>query len=123
MILQKSDFYTVTGFEVSATAVQAQLSIDPGHRIFEGHFPGRPVVPGVCMLQMIKEMAEKALGEKLLLTKAAQVKYLQVLVPRRDARIALHIKWKEDLCFDADLQEQEQTIMKMSGQFSAAYKR
>lgn len=118
MILQNSDLYTVTGLQVTDTTIRAELSIDPQHRIFEGHFPGRPVVPGVCMLQMIKEIAQRSLHKKLFLTKATQVKYLKVLVPEQNARIALHIKWKEDLCFDADLQEQGQTIMKMSGQFA-----
>ena len=118
MILQKSDLYTVTGLQVTDTTIRAELSIDPQHRIFEGHFPGRPVVPGVCMLEMIKEIAQGSLRKKLFLTKATQVKYLKVLVPEQNARIALHIKWKGDLCFDADLQEQGQTIMKMSGQFA-----
>lgn len=34
---------------------EIEIELNPGHALYQGHFPGQPVVPGVCTLQMIKE--------------------------------------------------------------------
>lgn len=117
MILQKSSFFTIKHIAQDEKGIAALLEINPGHAIFEGHFPGQPVVPGVCMLQMIKEVGEKALNRSLFLQQAAQIKYLQVLVPVAGATVDLKIEWKAELSFNASLKEGDQTIMKMSGIF------
>ena len=38
---------------------EIEIELNPGHALYQGHFPGQPVVPGVCTLQMIKESAEQ----------------------------------------------------------------
>ena len=47
MILQV-DFYTINNLQVVGTTVNAELVLNAGHSIYEGHFPGQPVTPGVC---------------------------------------------------------------------------
>lgn len=117
-MLQKSDFFAIESMTHNEAGIEALLHINPAHPVFEGHFPGRPVVPGVCMLQLIKEVAETAVNRNLLLKQASQVKYLQVLVPEYRQSVLLHIEWKQDMAFNATLKEGEQTIMKMSGNFA-----
>jgi 3-hydroxymyristoyl/3-hydroxydecanoyl-(acyl carrier protein) dehydratase len=52
-----NSFYTLEAApETTPTRVQATIRLNPDHAIFAGHFPGQPVVPGVCMLQIIKEL-------------------------------------------------------------------
>lgn len=116
-MLQKSDFFALESMIHDEAGIKALLHINPAHPIFEGHFPGQPVVPGVCMLQLIKEVAETALGRSLFMKQVAQVKYLQVLVPGYQKSITLHMEWKPGLAFNASLKEGEQTVMKMSGIF------
>ena len=41
------DFYTVVSTVNEADKIQAILKINPEHAIFNGHFPGQPVIPGV----------------------------------------------------------------------------
>lgn len=116
-MLQKSDFFALESMTHYEAGIEALLHINPAHPIFKGHFPGQPVVPGVCMLQLIKEVAETALNRSLFMKQVAQVKYLQVLVPAYQKLIALEIGWKPGLTFNANLKDGEQTIMKMSGTF------
>lgn len=33
---------------------EIEIELNPGHVLYQGHFPGQPVVPGVCTLQIIK---------------------------------------------------------------------
>ncbi|MBL7704130.1 MAG: hypothetical protein JNM21_01170 [Taibaiella sp.] len=116
-MLQKSDFFALESMTHDEAGIEALLHINPAHPIFAGHFPGQPVVPGVCMLQLMKEVAETALSRSLLMKQVAQVKFLQVLVPAYRQNIALRIEWKAELAFNASLIEGAQTIMKMSGTF------
>ena len=48
-----NDFFTINDKVSSATEIWAELFINADHKIFEGHFPNQPVVPGVCMMHML----------------------------------------------------------------------
>lgn len=63
------------------TTITALLEINPAHPVFEGHFPGQPVMPGVCMMQCILELCEQANGKRYRLQEAASLKFLTVLNP------------------------------------------
>jgi len=88
-----NDFYTITELNPAEGAVEAELEINAGHPIFEGHFPGQPVTPGVCMMQMIKEIAEKATDRKLQLQKAAELKFLAVIDPQKNNRVRAKLNY------------------------------
>ena len=81
----QGNFYTVVNNNQStAGAVSALLELNPEHHIFEGHFPQVPVVPGVCMMQMVKELVEDFVGKKLRLSKADHLKFLTIINPRQN---------------------------------------
>lgn len=45
---------TPFGWELIRTAPDAVTTVvDPGSAVFAGHFPGRPVVPGVCLIDLV----------------------------------------------------------------------
>ena len=65
-----------------------EFSIGHDHPSLPGHFPGRPIVPGVVLLERVIEAIERrhgALGPLRL----PQVKFLQPLLPGEMATIAL----------------------------------
>jgi len=43
----------------------APLRFAPDHPVFAGHFPGRPVVPGVLLLDAVQRAVEAATGLQL----------------------------------------------------------
>jgi len=64
------------------------FTIPADHPSLPGHFPGRPLVPGVVVLERVVEAIEithGALGPLRL----PQVKFLQPLLPGETARIEL----------------------------------
>ena len=61
------------------------LSIDATHPSLDGHFPGRPVVPGVLLVATIIDLAEQRLGRPLAIVGAPQVKFLRPLLPGESA--------------------------------------
>ena len=91
-----NDFFTINDTESSATEIWAAISINADHKIFEGHFPNQPVVPGVCMMQMIKEIVEFVLNIQTNLTQAADMKFLAVINPQENNIVQATIKYTTD---------------------------
>ncbi len=87
------DFFYIKTFQHSDGKINAILEINAAHKIFEGHFPGQPVVPGVCMMQMVKEVLEQALAKPTRLTNADNLKFLTVIDPRENNIIQAEIKY------------------------------
>jgi 3-hydroxymyristoyl/3-hydroxydecanoyl-(acyl carrier protein) dehydratase len=62
--------------------------IDPDHPSLPGHFPGRPLVPGVVLLDRVVAAIEAAHGP-LGPLRLPQVKFMQPLLPGEEACIQL----------------------------------
>jgi len=92
----EGDFFNITNLESTGSDINAVLEIDASHKIFEGHFPGQPVVPGVCMMQMLKEIMEEVTGEKLNLVKAHEMKFLAVIDPVINNIISATLKYSKE---------------------------
>jgi len=117
-------FFKVISMETSVNAVNAVLELNSSHKIFEGHFPGQPVVPGVCMIQMIKEILEQHLTKKTRLVKSDYAKFLAMIDPRVDSIILAEIKYamdKEVANVTASLFKENVIFLKLKAAFSAAY--
>ena len=55
------------------------LSLESDHPVFAGHFPGRPIVPGVLLLDRAQRAIESATG--LALSGLAVAKFFSPAVP------------------------------------------
>ena len=63
------------------------LAPDAGHAIYGAHFPGSPVTPGVCIIQTVKELAERSIGRPLFLRTVRNAKFLRVIDPRQATEV------------------------------------
>ena len=117
-----NDFFTINDKEFSATEIWAELYINADHKIFEGHFPNQPVVPGVCMMQMIKEIVEHVISKQTNLVKAAEIKFLAVINPQQNNLVHASIKMAADetgsINIVASLFKDELVHFKFKGQFA-----
>jgi 3-hydroxyacyl-[acyl-carrier-protein] dehydratase len=97
------------------------LELNPAHPIYAGHFPGNPVVPGVCQLQMISELLSSIKGGAVRLTHADNVKFLSLMVPEKkhiiDADIKLKTTENGEISANVLLQEGEIVFIKFKGLF------
>lgn len=92
------DFYTVENVEkISDEKYNATVFLNKEHAIFKGHFPGNPVTPGVCMMQIIKELSQDILGSSLILKSSSNVKFMALINPEVNAKLRLELDLSGDL--------------------------
>jgi 3-hydroxyacyl-[acyl-carrier-protein] dehydratase len=65
-----------------------QFSISTDHPSLPGHFPGRPIVPGVVLLERVLEAIE-AIHGPLGALRLPQVKFAQPLLPGERAQVVV----------------------------------
>ncbi|MDH7446733.1 3-hydroxyacyl-ACP dehydratase [Aquimarina sp. 2201CG14-23] len=78
-----ADLYKINEDTVRDGVQTTSITLNPDNEVFKGHFPGNPVTPGVCMLQIIKELTENRVGRSLFLKKASNVKFMAVINPEK----------------------------------------
>jgi len=86
-----NDFYKVNDLVVADTTAIANITINKDHIIFKGHFPGNPITPGVCMMQIIKEITEKIVKKKLFMKSANNIKFMAIINPFNTPELELQL--------------------------------
>lgn len=93
------DFFDIQSFaETGSVGSELHFSIiarlNAEHPIFKGHFPDNPIVPGVCQVQMVKELVEKALNHSVRLYESDNIKFLSMINPLEFTSIEFDIRIK-----------------------------
>ena len=102
------DFYKVEKLDETADRKYTALVIlNKDHSIFKGHFPGNPVTPGVCMIQIIKELTQQILGCSLVMTSSSNVKFMALINPEINSLLTLDLEILGDL--DAEIRVKNTT--------------
>ncbi len=57
------------------------VTINASHAIFNGHFPDRPILPGVCMAHIAVQIAACMHGKPLRILSARSIKFLAPVDP------------------------------------------
>lgn len=117
----KDSFYKIKSLHHQDNSIQAILEINEHHDILKGHFPGQPVLPGACMLQVVKEILEDTLNSKLRLKKADNIKFIQLVDPVLNNILKLALSYKSmgnnSIYVTANLVSNETICFKFQGTF------
>ena len=57
--------------------------------VFAGHFPGRPMLPGIFQLEMTRVAAEVTLGCALAISEVTRAKFISPVQPDETVRVKL----------------------------------
>lgn len=63
---------------------------------FAGHFPARPLLPGVFQLEITRFAAESMLNSPLLVREVVKAKFLRPIIPEETVRVELKLTEKPD---------------------------
>ena len=89
-------FYSVISYTPAENGAKTRVKLNRESAVFQGHFPETPIVPGVCSIQMVHELIEKATSGKLKLVEADNIKFLGIINPDETPEIDIEITFSYD---------------------------
>nr|WP_297656658.1 hydroxymyristoyl-ACP dehydratase [uncultured Prevotella sp.] len=100
-LVQPTDGGTTSGRKVLSGSYE--LELNPSCFIYQAHFPGEPITPGVCIMQMGQEVLEDALEKTLQVIAVKNIKFLSIISPKETTCITYLFK-------KVELSEDEQSV-------------
>jgi len=121
--IQSSDKPEINGIPgVSGERYRVTVALNPAHPVFKGHFPGNPVVPGVCQVQMVTESLQSVTGMKRFLKEADNIKFLSMINPMETSTLLIDLVVKplpeNKMGVQASLSGNNLVFFKLKGVFS-----
>lgn len=119
----KNNLYKIISKEEVNSIFNYTIELNPSCVIYQAHFPGEPITPGVCIVQIGKEVIEDLLLEqssasrRLEIIKAKNIKFLSVISPNETPILTYQVR---KLVFSDDKITIETQIVVNSGDKSMA---
>ena len=92
-----SDFFEIISQQEAEKNLSTKVKIKLNHQIFEGHFPNRPITPGVCLMQIVKEILMQKTQLSLLMVENSNTKFLNPVNPFENDIITVSITYSIEL--------------------------
>ena len=111
----KNSIYKIIGKEDESGVVDYTIQLIPSCFIYQAHFPGEPITPGVCIVQIGKELIEllaeqTSKPQMLEIIKVKNVKFLSVISPNETKQLVYQVK-KMDLSEDGTKVEAQVVVL------------
>lgn len=94
----KNNLYKIISKEEVNSIFNYTVELNPSCVIYQAHFPGEPITPGVCIVQISKEVIEDLLLEqssayrRLEIIKAKNIKFLSVISPNETPILTYQVR-------------------------------
>ena len=111
----KDKFYKVTKEERNDTGATYTVAILPDCNVYEGHFPGNPVCPGVCNMELILECAMMLTGRQLHYSTIKQCRLTAIASPEVSPEVTVNVSVDEGNTILAEIKDTKQTYMTLKG--------
>ena len=114
-----NDLFEVVSTTQHDDSCQCQVKFNPEHRIYKAHFPGNPITPGVCLMQMGEELLEQKYGKLLQLTVVKTIRFKKIVGPNDTPTYTFtkEVLDQDALSVDIIVSDEEGESVKMSLQY------
>ena len=128
-------YYHILSSEITADEGVFRVALNADCEVYQGHFPGEPISPGVCNIQMIKECAERCLGyagnnlltagedsesPSILLSHIRQCRLTTLVTPQQhpevEVRAAILSRSDDTITFRGTIGKGEEVYMELKGE-------
>ena len=76
-----NNLYMISKRETTSLSAQYDIFLEEKSFIYKAHFPNEPVTPGVCIIQIAKELLEDYAQKHYTIKAIKNVKFLNVISP------------------------------------------
>ena len=80
MLLEEKYFKLVRMYEEGENII-FQVELLPDCQVYQGHFPGNPICPGVCNIEMLRECVGIYLQNKVYISSIKQCRLTAIATP------------------------------------------
>ena len=114
-----NDFYHIVATDDSEGKYVCKVKMNAAHNIYSVHFPGNPVTPGVCLVQMVAEMLEQKYSRRFVLSTAVNIKFKRLVSPNDEPSFVFSKIVNEDdlLKTIVSIEDEQGQFVKMSLQY------
>ena len=118
MLMFLNNLYRIVDQVVDGEQARVTILLNRDSVIYKAHFPGNPITPGACIVEMCREIASRILKNDLVLEKAHTIKFLAGIHPGNTPRVMFVLQFKEQeqgkwkVC--AEVKDGDQIMTKMT---------
>lgn len=95
-----TDLYFIKAIVVSGSGTgMFVVELNPESEIYKAHFPGQPITPGACTLQIVDDMFHHMPeAQGLQLAEVVNLKFLSPIDPRVATRVDINMTYNQETC-------------------------
>lgn len=87
----ENNYYRLLHTTPTADGAVFRVALLPDCEVYRGHFPDRPVCPGVCNIELIRQCAERLVGQRLRIHTVSLCRFTAVASPSRAPEVDVRI--------------------------------
>jgi len=91
----KDTFFTILFFADAENGCTYRIALNAAHPIFQAHFAGNPIMPGVCIVQVIKELSSEYFGRAFFVCAVKNMKFLLAVNPLETPEISVQLTFTQ----------------------------
>lgn len=77
----ENKLYLIEHKNIIKDTITYSIRQNKSNEIFKAHFPGSPITPGACLIEITKELCEKHIGKPITISFVKSVKFINVITP------------------------------------------
>lgn len=111
-----NDFFEVIALTPSKGELRCKVKFNPEHFIYKAHFPGNPVTPGVCLVQMAAEILGEQYHKQFMLSQLKNIKFKKIVEPGDEPTFVFTklVFDETQLSVQVSIEDEETQYVKMS---------
>ena len=88
------------------------VCFDSSDPVFAGHFPGHPIVPGACIVQIAEELISQQVGKNIRFNSIKNLKFRQPITPEMQVVFIIN---------GSKIEIRDKSLNDLYAQFTATY--
>ncbi len=86
----KNNLYNI--LSANPEAKSFRIKLNPDCKIYKAHFPGKPITPGVCIIQIASELLNELMPCNRTLSMVGNAKFLSIINPLESEEVTFTFK-------------------------------